>query len=1827
MVENTAELEREKPIYLRKLESIISSKTIPDLFTGIIEKYCLALFSENFAPLWPNLTKTLIVCANTDRKSFWRECHQFISALSTYEEPRAKPKISSNKRQKQLVSFECTSLNDQNATWKQIKSEMGDIHNSPTVNLPFVDTTNCYILTIKLLGKVPNIFLENSRFLVPLFQNILSKEEQSKNARIKILAFLESFAKISKPRKLYDSHNVYNNFLGLLSNGDSRLQSSSLECILTWQHHGMIQYSDLLKGMVDDDKLRDSVSVFDMVQVRETVEASELPLLIDVVCRILYGKVVSRKGRSSSKAGIKSKRIAIFNFLATMNDRERSFMLNLMLEPFQNCLVGIEPIFKIAVELQEMAPLKKQIGFLNVIEDFILQLRSLVMPSVSSIISVILHMIHHAEKVIESCKEFEDFIVNQSRQIKTLGLKRLSQLYSINLEFDFTPFIKQHFDSFINSKIDKLSTENTQATSGILELFGAWARDKRFISFLTDYNSQLVPSLLLLLSAKKVHDNVVSFIVGIVESIQDAHDQFSDDNILPAFFGGHISLLLSQYENVLNRIVGNQPKPKLSGENIPTRIIKSLARISSFVEDSETAEKLTTILLPFLKSSDKLVPESTKTEILNIFCNFLPILSSMKTMHPNKTIYYPILAQLFIILQTREARMALIKVYRNLAKYSNDLTDLYTILDDLNAWSTKRLDEPDFDRRFAAFSKINQELYKKFTTLEWQPILYTLFYYVNDIAEFSIRSSASHGIKLFMERVKTATDEPDMPTFESFLIHLIFPQIKKGIKEAVQPSRDEFITLLGTLVKLHGNHDQFSDMVCLMGDINDDETNFFSNIVHLQVHRRIKALRQLSNLSRENKIKSSNVSNIFVSLCAHFVFSSDKQKDHNLINESMTCIAALTSCLAWGPFYNVLKRFMNSLKFRADLEKTLIKLLVNILDEFHFEMSDQEHMEIDEESNAVDQERDEEIINFNSVSSTKIHTIVVQKLLPSLSSLIEVQNDETVPSRVPLAVAIAKLLLKLPKKSMHIQLPKLLLNLCNILSSHLQSSRDSARSTLVTISSMLGSEYLHYIISSLRTALKRGYQLHVLGYTLHAIMAENVEKFPARSIDICVKQIVEITMYDIFGETGKERQVQELKGKMREIRTTKSFDTLEYLCKLISFNQLENVLKPLKEQMLDANQSSIVRNIEQVFRKVALGLNRNESIDLVNFLIFVQKLLSESLPLAKADNVIKKQLSDAEKYIKVQMKRSDAQVNLKYYEANVYLFIEFGLSLLLTSLKREKISSREQSHLEMVDPLIPLIGKAFYSNHSSINILAMKIYGILIKWTLPELTSTNPVIVKRLFQLIAKSSSTDSDLIQNVFKLLAIILRDCPHVCVQEKNIITLIALLGPDIEEPDKQTTTFSLIRAILERKIVAIEIYDLMDAIARVLITSQSNQVRELCRHAYIQFLTNYPHGHVRLRKQMTFLVSNLEYEFESGRISVLELLNLAVKNFSAELFLEYVDMLFLATVMVLANDDSSKCKEMASFLIKSILNRLDISKLDKPLLLIEKWFGQDIPELQMVGCQVISLINETFGERVSKWAPGWCASLAKMLQKCLDEWVRGQYENDWDQDLPLWELGYVALKALSKIMRVDSGNFLQSKSSDQIWVLIYELSNHPHQWIRLICSQMIGAIFSKIDANTRCISSASNCNDPFTLVLGELELKNLAKKCCHQLDSDLLTVELSKQVVKNLFFISKALLNFSLTDGEQNESNSYSEDEELPSGSSLLSLLKKLSYLARRDGLKKRGHLLRSSVFQYFAALFRQLPLNFHEIYLKTMLSTLYHTAMDETFKGDDAGKKLN
>ena len=208
----------------------------------------------------------------------------------------------------------------------------------------------------------------------------------------------------------------------------------------------------------------------------------------------------------------------------------------------------------------------------------------------------------------------------------------------------------------------------------------------------------------------------------------------------------------------------------------------------------------------------------------------IPDLQDRQTSTYQKT--YTLLSQLFQSLRSRPTRFSLISTFHRFAAIDPGLQELARLLEGMNACSTKRIDEPDFDRRLASFSDFNENLYRTISCSGWLPILYNMLSFIQDPVELSVRNSASYTMRHFIDIV-AATDEAT-PEYEEMFLRVLFSGLKNGLRSKNEMVRMEVLSVIAYSVEKCQRIPSLQEMRHLLEN-GDEEANFFNNILHVQV--------------------------------------------------------------------------------------------------------------------------------------------------------------------------------------------------------------------------------------------------------------------------------------------------------------------------------------------------------------------------------------------------------------------------------------------------------------------------------------------------------------------------------------------------------------------------------------------------------------------------------------------------------------------------------------------------------------------------------------------------------------------------------------------------------------------------------------------------------------------------------------------------------------------------------------------------------------------------------------------------------------------------------
>ncbi|KAI9139232.1 armadillo-type protein [Paraphysoderma sedebokerense] len=1764
----------------------------------------------------------------------------------------------------------------------------------------------------------------------PLFEKVLSVSESEdtdrsgikqhpasgKIIRRKLVGFLQLFVKFSHPQQIYKADILRSVYLHFLAKGDPELQQLALDCILAWKLPHLVPYESNLRNLVSEEHFREEISMItldvqDMFYGDQSQGTSfdkkNRAMVMPLILRILYGKMLVRKTRSANR-GMKARRATILAFLAGCDLGEMKMFIDLMLDPFKDFLqslsssVSEDRIFKFqSIDIEQFVSTKKQLGFLAVLEDVIKQLGRHLSPFMETVLPAILYIIHSSNRAVtgqsqdDSQGDDTDVILNddedmekilddtvpgetvrfltaQHKTIRNLGIKRLVALFKSDLNFNFTPYVSAMFLSFLSPRIPKLPVESIQAPSPILELFATWAKNRNYLTYLSDFDSDLLPRVFDCLNASNVKGSVVNVVLGIIEDIvqfipENSDDMEVDDSsalVAENILRPHVQGLLNSLSKFLEQSVLSRSNT-FERANFTVRQINILAKIASFVTESADAERLVDILLPSLKKPASIVNEKMKENILKVFLHFVHFITGLKTKPIAQTTYYRHISYLFSTLRSRQCRNLLQQIFVEFGNIDPSVAMTSSLVQNLNSYSQSRLDEPDYDRRLDTFRKINDSLYVELRLELWLPILYNFIYFIQDPEELSIRSSASFGMIKFIDIAAKSEAVGDLQ-FQGYIRHIVFPAVKKGLKARNEQVRQEFVNVLSHLIRAFPSQEPFIEMVPLLAD-SDEEANFFNNIIHIQTHRRIRSLKRLSDFitqrASDNPIRSSLLTQIFIPLLSHYIFeppqhvlqttqsqgfktaysSQNQSQNHNLVNEVINTLGIISKNLPWNQYYILLRRFLKAAASKPEWEKIGIRVIIKIIENFSFDLSsasgvvncaeitDNERSssmdalnncateettsqsdgisvekvelpvetldDIDElEETEETEETGPTIHRSNRIESQRIHDTLVQKLLPELHRFVTKKDDESTSVRVPVALAITKLLKFLPKKSLDDQLPRLLIKLCQNLKSRLQDARDSTRDTLVKILMILGPDYFQFIVRELQTSLIWGYQLHVLGFTIHSLLSNLVPTIKTGEIDYCLDDVVRILVRDTFGLVGQDKDNEEYVKKMKETKAARGLESWELVSKVVTLKSIGALLMPIKSVLTETADSNTAKKVDDTLNRISIGLHSNSDIDLQELLIFIHGLVTENLSLSRSG---KKEKHNPSKLEKTYMVYVSSKAETDHFAVQAHKFVDFGLMLLESALKKEKFDVKNETHLSMLDPFVDILGDALDSKYTSILLRSIKSLSILSRMPLSQLNTALPVIVHRLYRIIGKSGNTKAEIVQASFKLLTIIIRDCKSIELSDKQLITVVNLIRPDLEEPERLGTSFSIIKAILSRRFVTEEVYDLMKRISEIMVTSQSTNVQERSRHCFLQFLLDYPLGKKRLQNHITYLVKNLSYQYESGRVSVMEFLHAVIQKFPQEIILEYAEILFLALTTALVNDESARCREMAGSLVKVLVLRMDESMLNSIFKILDKWMERSVrPDaleldpreltLKRISAQAYGLIIDAAPEIVRPQASKLLMDLDRILRDTVDNMNQETEPADDDfmevesSDVN-WEPGYYALNTILKILK-HFPTIMHNSASDAIWSNVQILLLHPHAWIRLLTSRLFGVYFNNIEPSTMAIAESVDCDrHKVTWLANSGELRKLAGRFCQQLSSKFLSADLGGQVVKNLFFLGKCLYyrkndSSNMEDGAQSSEAERDEEEERGnsdmSNRNLFWLFRKLSFMARFDGSRNQG-----------------------------------------------------
>ncbi|OPB42048.1 UTP20, snoRNA-binding protein and member of the SSU processome [Trichoderma guizhouense] len=1835
-------------MYLRKLGQEYGSLTDTTWLKQGIPNFMFGMLTVNLSPVWEDSIEAMKQVAENKQgeDAISLTAFRWLDVSS----PRWTPPQSETGSSRAFYSdFECTALNALQASGKSVQETSGDSKNvmlrtfddSQRLVEPF--STNAKAQALKVFKALPSIAERRSRQLVP---HLFAWAREEEDAHVEEDAQLQTvfwsladrkglvgvFAQFINPRVLFQHERVYDIMLQLLGNGDLDVQKLALKAILAWKQDGVKAYQENLEYLLDEARFKNEITVF--LQGDSVIKSEHRTDLMPVLLHLLYGRAISRKGGVGGRHGQQTTRLAIIRNLSI---EDLGGFLDIAVGKLKDVRVVGPAVNRKKLFDEEIISVRKQFGFLNMALSLISELGTNVSPYMETLVNTILYCLIFScrrlggvdTEVDPDAPEEEEKASTHSllKSTRSTGIKCLIALFQNAQDFQWEPYQDIIIEELVAPRHENLPAETAQGVSGMLQLLSTWSNLPKAALFLAPHGNALpdgaLPKIISCIAFEKSKESVKIYVLEMLRSLArlamvPASESEFNEVIKAELLDPNSTAILDNITTVLR--IGD-----ISNALLETGIetILSLAPVFQTLENVQAVIRISSFLL---QQPARRVNPKLKGRILLVIENFASLPDAAQDEALLQEVYKTV-SSLFSYFKDRENRSSLCRVLLAISKQDAEIFNVANLCYELNLFKEGRIDEPDYDRRLAAFSSISSSHDEPWSPRQWLPVLHNLIFFIRMDEEFGVLSSnAADGIRRLVQEASDCQSQETKAVFDEYLKQILMPSIYGGAREESETVRREYLRVLGFILTTMPEWAPVADLGGLLNERQEDSTepSFFFDILSPATAKQMDALRTLEAANASKEMGSQNLTQFFIPLLEHFIFGrADGGDDHGLGAQAASTISNLAMSLNWNHFRTTFHRYIGYIESRQEQQKHTIRLLGKFTDALLLslpESPDAETMEVDQEESSSSAVRR---LRLMAPKPAELATQIMDYFLPPLTKHLHQKDESEVSYRVPVGITIVKLLKLLPGPQMDQKLAGVLTDICHILRSKAWEAREMTRDTLVKIAVLLGPSFFGFILKELRGALTKGYQLHVLSYTVHSILVATVPHFAPGDLNPCLSSIVTVIMDDIFGVVGQEKDAEGYVSQMKEVKSSKSQDSMELIAKNASISRLIELVRPLQALLLQKVDLKIVRKIDALLARITAGLLQNPATESRDTLVFCYEVIQEVYNARNPEAEPKLDWKTRRYLVQRGAKKSDRGQTSKH----TYKLTRFAFEMLRSILKKyDSIRIPEN-----ISGFIPIIGDAILEGEDEVKISAFRLLAVIVKVPFETADGANiyKIAVKEATRCISMSTSTTTDLAQAALKMLAVVLRDRRDIEVKDAAIDMLLGKLKDDFTEPLYRHITFNFLRSVLDRRIETATVYDTLDQVGTVMITNDDKDTRDLARGAFFQFIRDYPQMRSRWTKQLNFVVANLKYDREGGRISVMEVIHLLLMKSSSDFIQEIAATCFLPLFLVLANDDSEKCRLAAEALIKEIFRKADKERVISFLNLLRSWLGKD------GNATVVKLAVQLFGyyfechEDAVKNQTDFKLIFDKVMTILGSEDVR-----DLDGGLVGAAIGDVRIFVTSFPEKTLSAN------REELWAKLPHCLGHNETSVKLAAIQVISLYLADFAQRGAGTSAGEDVEGSHGLTLRTGNVEELVRLALKALNGTEVNEGLANELGQVLIFLGPRLPIGDSPDSSNAESEADeldAEDKEEPSAKpkDLQYLFWRLSHILRKEIRPNAVAIIPKVVaMEVLETICRRSALERLQPSLKTILTPLHNLtdpsipapfSMDEVFKTKHEGLK--
>lgn len=1187
-----------------------------------------------------------------------------------------------------------------------------------------------------------------------------------------------------------------------------------------------------------------------------------------------------------------------------------------------------------------------------------------------------------------------------------------------------------------------------------------------------------------------------------------------------------------------------------------------------------------------------------------------------------------------------------------------DLKVACSLLREVNAISSSRMDEPDLDRRIEGLNEIIDFVKQGLGDRPDEPIaagdlfisshngsvkeilkckadaLTALFH--GCVASIRTNDSAVRGTSgyclLLLSRWASRCQTETASKCKYRFFRILFSSVASARKLL---HRREYCQALGELVRnadvssLEGTWEGFKCFPLLksLANAKDLDVDFFENLVHLQAHRRSRALRQLEKrisvsmssgaIANEEGMITSCAQLFSLPLGMQIAMEPMDEEDLKKLRRARksgearenaqrdvavwasSLVGRAAGMLPWTDYRSCISGLLKRVKTESNEDRIeiLYKLLVKVA------------------------------AAFPDIAEPSVQSFLVERLIPEMllhvrqggidGQLLGIRETEHfsrrrtdrsgITFRAPIAIAASQLMSRLQQEHLGSLVPLLITPLAAALRSRMASTREAAKKALNSVVFTLGEKYFSYVLRQVLSSLNEGYRKETCVYVVHYLLEgirklsngdADVEGWTNFSVDDCTSMVTSFLRDEI--ESGLQETKQDFEDpnasahriRQASIRANKAAECAEILAERATFeSKAECLWQPFLICIAAATSSKLISRVEEVLNRLLLGFSKNSSMTLEVALKHCYRILTPN-----ADTI-----HDLSTPSTNPMNSMREEIVLKEINHRV---IKFAFKLLNTVMARNWAilngTSKHSRELQArCEPFMPLIVEALEGGSDDLTLVSFKVSQRFLKLPLPGNVKVAQKISDTIVNVLSHgvapmaqlgTQSEADELFNTCLRSAAVLITSVGTKgfrVVSRERIEALLNISRNCIDNGsmESRSAALALLRAVVSSKIIIPAVYDIMERVNSLAIHAQSSSLRSSCASMSITFLVTFPLGSKRVRQTVEFFVRNLNYKMADGRMAALGGLRTIIQKFPIELLDQESEYLLVSLASCVARDVDAACRARASEALEELFSCVSS--------------GRKITDLLRMACTWIGVKTETTAEEgyTLNGAPDGAvqrSGIACLKSACksnrlshlqLTSIVRVTctairnclVEGAWETRYALLDCCEAAIEAQSNLQGTEPRIEIQ-KNMKIFWEALESSLLHDHAWVRLSSSRLLGHHLSAAGGRKPTL----HMSDGWTVWSSNGLVRELLKALCLQLESNHLSMELAEQATKNLLCMADVVRLYPAVGNVEGHGPSIdlpeeeSETGELGNSRTLKWLVGRVSGMAIRIGRDESGSL---------------------------------------------------